>query len=217
MTDKDLTHIYVLLDRSGSMQAIKEDTEGGFDAFISAQRAAPGRCRVTLAQFDDQYEIVYAGKDLADVPKLQLAPRGMTALLDAMGRLITEAGKELAALPEHERPGSVVVVIMTDGMENSSKEWTGEAVKALVTQQTDVYSWVFTYLGANQDAISVGASLGVPAARSMTYAGKRAASALSATGANLAAYRSAVAGGMAPAAAAPAMAYSDVQREESKG
>lgn len=217
MTDKDLTHLYVLLDRSGSMQAIKQDTEGGFAAFLEAQKAAPGRCRVTLAQFDDQYETVYTDVDLADVPALDLQPRGMTALLDAMGRLINDAGASLSALPEERRPGTVVVVIMTDGMENASREWTGDAVRKLVTQQTDVYSWVFTYLGANQDAITVGASLGVPAARSMTYAGKRAKSALSATGANLAAYRSAIAEGVAPAAAAPAMAYSDVQRAESGG
>ncbi len=93
----------------------------------------------------------------------------MTALLDAIGRLITDAGASLAALPEDERPGTVIVGIMTDGLENASKEWTHPAIKALIEQQTKTYSWEFLYLGADQDAIEVGTALGVPAARSMTY------------------------------------------------
>ena len=116
MTDQTLTHLYFLLDRSGSMQSIKSDTEGGFAAFVEEQRTAPGRCRVTLAQFDDRYEEVYADRDVADVRPLDLQPRGRTALLDAMGRLVTDAGERLAALPEQERPGTVIVAVMTDGL-----------------------------------------------------------------------------------------------------
>ena len=134
MTRSDLTHLYFLLDRSGSMQSIKTDTEGGFAAFIEEQRRAPGECRVTLAQFDNDYEVVYADRPLADVPPLDLQPRGSTALLDAMGRTISDAGTALAALRESERPGTVIVAIMTDGMENASHEWTHPAIKALVTQ-----------------------------------------------------------------------------------
>lgn len=212
MTDKDLTHLYVLLDRSGSMQSIKSDTEGGFAALIEQQRSAPGRCLVTLAQFDNVYEVVYAGKDLADVPALDLQPRGSTALLDAMGTLITTAGGELAATAEDRRPGTVIVVIMTDGLENASREYTSAAVKALVEQQTDQYSWLFTYLGANQDAIAVGRGLGVHAERSLTYGGAGTRSAMAAAGASMASYRSAVSGGVSPAMAAPAAAYSDGQR-----
>lgn len=122
MTDPNLTHLYFLLDRSGSMQSIKDDTEGGFDAFIAEQRSQPGDCRVTLAQFDDRYEEVYQDVPVADVPPLSLSPRGSTALLDSIGRLLGEAGGRLAALPEHERPGVVIVGIMTDGHENSSRE-----------------------------------------------------------------------------------------------
>ena len=100
MTRSDLTHIYFLLDRSGSMQSIRDDTEGGFDAFIAEQRSQPGDCRVTLAQFDDQYEEVYQDVPVADVPPLSLSPRGSTALLDSIGRLLGEAGTRLAALPD---------------------------------------------------------------------------------------------------------------------
>jgi len=169
MTRSDLTHLYFLLDRSGSMQSIKTDTEGGFAAFIEEQRRAVGECRVTLAQFDDQYEIVFADTPVADVGRLNLQPRGSTALLDAMGRLITEAGAALAALPEDQRPGSVVVAIMTDGLENASREWTHTAVKALVEQQTTAYQWQFLYMGADQDAIDVGTGLGVGAAHTVSY------------------------------------------------
>ena len=137
MTRSDLTHLYFLLDRSGSMQSIKSDIEGGFAAFVDEQRKGAGECRATLAQFDDVYEVVYADRPLADVPPLDLQPRNMTALHDAMGRLITDAGAKLAALPEAERPGTVIVAIMTDGLENASKEWTRPAIKALVEQQTD--------------------------------------------------------------------------------
>jgi len=169
MTRSDLTHLYFLLDRSGSMQSIKTDTEGGFATFIEEQRRAVGECRVTLAQFDDQYEIVFADTPVADVGRLDLQPRGSTALLDAMGRLITEAGAALAALPEDQRPGSVVVAIMTDGLENASREWTHTAVKALVEQQTTAYQWQFLYMGADQDAIDVGTGLGVGAAHTVSY------------------------------------------------
>jgi uncharacterized protein YegL len=169
MTRADLTHIYFLLDRSGSMQSIKTDIEGGFAAFVEEQQRAPGECRVTLAQFDDRYDVVYSSVPVAEVPPLDLQPRGRTALLDAMGRLITAAGDELAALAEPGRPATVVVAIMTDGYENASHEWTHPAIKALVEQQTDKYSWQFLYMGAEQDAIEVGASLGVVAAASVTY------------------------------------------------
>ena len=93
---------------------------------------------------------------VADVPPLNLQPRGSTALLDAMGRLITDTGRKLVALSENERPGNVIVAIMTDGMENASREWTHPAIKSLVEQQTKDYGWQFLYMGADQDAIEVG-------------------------------------------------------------
>jgi len=169
MTNQNLTHIYLLLDRSGSMQSIKTDTEGGFAAFVEEQKRTPGECRVTLAQFDNHYDVVYTDRPIAEVPALDLQPRGSTALLDAMGRLITDAGAKLAALSEAERPGTVIVAIMTDGHENASQEWDHPAIKALVEQQTGQWGWQFLYMGADQDAIEVGRNIGVTAANSVTY------------------------------------------------
>ncbi|WP_433661320.1 vWA domain-containing protein [Nocardia sp. CA-128927] len=170
MTNPDLTLIAVLLDRSGSMQSIKSDTEGGFNAFIEEQRKVPKTIEVTLARFDTEYECVYANRPLAQVPSLDLQPRGMTALYDAVGRLVTDIGAELAKRPENERPGTVIVVVLTDGHENSSKEWSHTAVKSLITQQQDVYNWNFLFLGANMDAVAIGAQMGFDPANSITYA-----------------------------------------------
>jgi hypothetical protein len=170
VTDPQRSFIAVLLDRSGSMETIKSDTEGGFDAFMAEQRKGGGGIRVTLAQFDTEYEVVYANRPLDQVPPLALQPRGATALYDAVGKLITDVGAELAAVPDDERPGSVVVVVLTDGHENSSKEWTHEAVHAALRRQERDYSWAFIFLGANMDAVQTGERLGFAPARSLTYA-----------------------------------------------
>jgi len=211
MTDPNLTHLYFLLDRSGSMQSIREDTIGGFDAFMAEQRKHPGECRVTLAQFDNEYDVVYTDRPIAEVPTLDLQPRGSTALLDAIGRLVTDAGARLAALPEGRRPGTVIVGIMTDGQENSSREWTHPAVKALVERQTKVYSWEFLYLGADQDAIEVGTSIGVAAGRSVTYSRLAAAPAMAATSAMVGRLRQARARGEST----DAVGYTQAERDQS--
>jgi hypothetical protein len=170
MTDPRKALIAVLLDRSGSMESIKSDTEGGFNAFIAEQRKQPGEVNVTLAQFDTEYEVVYANKSVGDVPRLDLQPRGGTALYDSLGRLITDVGAALAATQEDDRPGKVIVVVMTDGHENSSTEWTHDAVSSVIRRQEGDYAWEFVFLGANMDAVAIGQQLGFAADRSMTYA-----------------------------------------------
>ena len=214
MTDPTYTDITMVLDRSGSMQSIKDDTIGGFDAFISEQRRLPGRCTVSLVQFDNVYEEVYTGRDLADVPSLTLVPRGSTAMLDAIGRAVNATGARLAAMPEDRRPGTVIVGIMTDGLENASREFTYPMVKALIEQQEQVYGWTFMYMGANQDAIEVGASLGVARDRSLTYAGPKVAAAMGAYSASVGTIREAVAAGAPVEQARRRAAYSDEQRKK---
>ena len=169
MTNADLTLIAALLDRSGSMQDCKRATETGFDELIAKQRTEPGKAVVTLSMFDDVYENVYADVPIAEVGPLNLEPRSMTAMLDAAGRFITEIGEHLAGLPEAERPGTVICLIMTDGYENASVEWSWDAVAALITQQREQYNWKFIFLGANIDAEQVGVRMGVPLGNSMTY------------------------------------------------
>jgi len=169
MTDDNRVLIAVLLDRSGSMSSIKTDTEGGFAAFIDKQRGLDRDVRVTLAQFDTEYDVVYTERALAEVPPLVLDPRGSTALYDAVGRLVSDVGAELAATPAEERPGTVIVVVLTDGHENASAEWTHEAVRKAICRQETEYAWTFVFLGANMDAVQIGQKLGFSADRSMTY------------------------------------------------
>ncbi|WP_245819657.1 VWA domain-containing protein [Rhodococcoides yunnanense] len=169
MTNPQLSLVAALLDRSGSMHSIADDTRGGFDSFIAKEREQDGESVVTLAQFDERYELVYSSQPIRTVPPLVLQPRGSTALYDAIGRLITDVGSELAALPEDERPGSVTVLVMTDGHENSSKEWTNTAVRELIAQQERDYQWDFVFLGSNIDAVEVGTNLGFARDKSMTY------------------------------------------------
>lgn len=169
MTDTNYTAVAMLVDRSGSMQAIRTDAEGAVNAFVEDQKSGPGRCTVRVSQFDNRYETVHESLDVNDVPPFVLVPRSMTALNDAIGRLVTEFGEELAALPEDERPANVVVVIVTDGLENASREWRAEQVKELVEQQTNDYNWKFLFLAAGQDAVLTGADYGFDPNLSITY------------------------------------------------
>lgn len=217
MTDPNYTHLAFLLDRSGSMQSIRTDIEGGFDAFIADQAGQPGRCTVTLAQFDTEYEVIYESRPVARVPHLRLEPRGMTALLDSIGRLVTDVGQGLADLPEDRRPGTVIVGIMTDGLENASLEWTRPAVKALIEKQERDYSWTFSYMGANQDAIEVGEGLGIGADRSMTYSPGRSQAAMTGYSASVSRIRAARLAGQGIDQARAAGAYTAGQRDAASG
>lgn len=161
------TEIVVLLDRSGSMESIKQDMVGGFGTFVAEQQAIPGRCDMTLVQFDSQsIDTVLEAMPLAQVPELVLEPRGGTPLLDAMGATITRVTERHAT--SAQKPDKVVFMVITDGQENSSKSYTRDQVKALVEAQTAA-GWVFSYLGANVDSFAEAQSLGVAAAAAMNY------------------------------------------------
>jgi hypothetical protein len=164
MPNESLTEIAVILDRSGSMDSIKKDMEGGFATFIAEQRKIPDPCVVSLYRFDTLFDAVYEERALADVPALDLEPRGSTALLDAMGQAIGLIGARLAKKPESERPGKVVVMVITDGAENASREFNRQQIKEKVTHQQDVYQWQFAFLGANMDSIGEAQSLGIASA-----------------------------------------------------
>ncbi|MDZ7929321.1 MAG: vWA domain-containing protein [Rhodococcus sp. (in: high G+C Gram-positive bacteria)] len=169
MTNPQLSLVAALLDRSGSMHSIADDTRGGFDSFITKEREADSRTVVTLAQFDDRYELVYDNTPIEDVEPLVLKPRGSTALYDAIGRLVSEVGTGLATMPEDDRPGSVTVLVMTDGHENASRERSNPAVRELIQWQEAECSWDFVFLGSNIDAVEVGTDLGFQGGKSITY------------------------------------------------
>lgn len=171
MPNPNKTLIAAILDRSGSMSGVRDDIIGGFNTFITDQRKTPGECSVTLAQFDDQYEIIHNNKPIQEVPNLDFTtyvPRGNTALNDAVGRTINAIGSELSKLSENDRPGNVIVVIITDGLENASSEFSGAQVKRMIEHQQEKYKWHFTYLAASMDKahVTVASSIGI---RSSAY------------------------------------------------
>lgn len=182
MTDQNKRLIVVVLDRSGSMQSVKTDTEGGLRAFLDAQKEAPGETLVTLRQFDTYHDTVFENVPLEEVPPFELVPRGGTALLDAVGSSIATVGEHLASLPEDDRPGEVVIVILTDGDENSSKDWILDQVKASITRQETEYGWKFFFLGADQDAFAVAGGMGIGLHTSMSYGSAHTSEAMASAG-----------------------------------
>jgi uncharacterized protein YegL len=168
---RDFTDITFVLDRSGSMAALANDVVGGYKQFIEEQKKVGElTASMTLAQFDDQYEVVFTNMMLKDVsPTLTFVPRGWTALLDAVGKTIVATGERLAAYTEDQRPDKVVFVVFTDGYENASKEYTAERIKEMVKSQTETYKWKFLFLGANIDSFTVGKQLGVNVGTTSNY------------------------------------------------
>jgi len=161
---KDLTEIIFILDRSGSMEELSKDTIGGYNTYIENQRKEKGEALVTTVLFDNEYEILNNGVDIKDIKPLtdkEYYARGMTALLDAIGKTIKEVGIRLNNTPECDRPEKVIMVITTDGQENASKEYNRSIVKQMIEEQTNKYNWQFIFLGANIDAISEAESLGI--------------------------------------------------------
>ncbi len=165
-----ITEIVVVLDRSGSMSAVREDMVGGLNRFVKDQKKLPDKARFTLVQFDTEYETVCDGMDLGKVGTLDLVPRGCTALLDAIGRTIHLTDDRLTKLTSKAKPSKVLFLIITDGHENSSHEFTKKQILEMIKQQKDKNKWEFVFLGANQNAIDEGAQIGIGVAQSMTYA-----------------------------------------------
>lgn len=167
------THIALLIDRSGSMISIKDDMEGGLESFIQKQKALDGECTLSVVQFDDQYEKIINFKDIKEVDKIVIEPRGWTALIDAACKFINETGQTLNSLPESKRPEKVLFLIITDGYENSSREFKAEDLKEKIKHQEEKYKWEFVYLGANQDAFTVGSGYGISASKMSNFKGTK--------------------------------------------
>jgi Mg-chelatase subunit ChlD len=166
------SEIAFVLDRSGSMEGCREAAIESFNAFLHEQQQTEGLAKLTLILFDDEYLVPIYALPVAEILPLNddsYVPRGSTALLDAIGRTIDELGARLAALPEQDRPGQVIVAILTDGLENSSQNCTWQEIARVIKQQTEQYRWTFLFLGANQDAIATAAQMNIVASNAATY------------------------------------------------
>jgi Mg-chelatase subunit ChlD len=165
MSDTPTVHLHFVLDRSGSMDAIRDDVIGGFNSFVAEQAAQPGECLMTLVQFDNQepYEVLFDARHVLDIPPLTpgtFQPRGATPLYDAMGRAIANAtirAEQRAAGGEPDE--DIVFVTFTDGLENASREYDRDKVFAAVKKREE-RGWTFVFLGANQDSYAAGRELG---------------------------------------------------------
>lgn len=169
MTNSNLTQLLVIVDRSGSMYSCAVPMTDALNEYFVGQSKLDGECVVDYVQFDNRYDVVYTDTDVNEAEAV-IEPRGSTALLDAIGRGTTDLGTKLRRKNEDDRPGTVIVVLVTDGGENSSKEWTKDKVAKLIKNQEDKYNWEFVFLGANMDAVAVGSQFGFRPDNTLTYA-----------------------------------------------
>jgi hypothetical protein len=160
--DNSLTEIVFILDRSGSMGGLENDTIGGFNGFVKKQSEI-GRTNLTTVLFDNKYEILHNGIDAKNImlTNEEYFTRGSTALLDAVGKSINDVGMRLGDMSEETRPGKVIFVITTDGLENASREYSYDDVNRMITHQREKYNWEFIFMGANIDVAKEGAKLGI--------------------------------------------------------
>ena len=159
------THITVILDRSGSMESICDDTIGGLNAFVEQQKAGSGEATLTLVQFDshDPYEVIHHFTPIREVPALTrktYVPRGGTPLLDALGRGINDIEQSIGKLHDGERPEKVIVAVITDGQENSSREFNKEQAEKMIKSKSSEAGWEFIFLSADLNAIADAQHLG---------------------------------------------------------
>jgi uncharacterized protein YegL len=165
-TANNWTEIAFILDRSGSMQSIAETAVVGFNELLTKQQEEHEQTpvRMSLVLFNSEYKVPFTSIAAPELPRLDMktyAPDGSTALLDAIGRTIDETGARLAAMSEADRPGKVIIAILTDGEENSSRTFTWAQISDMIRHQQDVYKWEFLFLGANQDAIATAARMNI--------------------------------------------------------
>ena len=167
-----LTEIVFILDRSGSMAGLEDDTIGGFNAMIRKQQNEDGEAYISTVLFDNHSEVIH---DRVDIRKIQPMThkeyyvRGCTALLDAVGKSIQHIGNIHKYAREEDRPEKTLFVITTDGMENASREYTYDRVKTMIQRQKEQYGWEFLFLGANIDAAAEAARFGIDADCSADY------------------------------------------------
>ena len=167
-----MTELVFILDRSGSMGGLESDTIGGFNAMLKKQKREPGACLVSTLLFDNDTELIHDRVPLEKVPELtdrEYFVRGCTALLDAVGGAIHHIGNIHKYARPEDRPEKTMFIITTDGLENASRRYDYDRVKAMIERQKEKYGWEFIFLGANIDAAKEAARFGIGADRAVRY------------------------------------------------
>jgi uncharacterized protein YegL len=166
------TELVFILDRSGSMSGLESDTIGGYNSLLSKQRTEEGIAIVTTVLFDDKFELLHDRLDIkgvSDITDKDYYVRGSTALLDAIGKTINKIGNVQKYTKPEMRADKVLVIITTDGMENSSVEYSYDHIKMMIDRQKTQYGWEFIFLGANIDALATAQRFGIDASRAANY------------------------------------------------
>ena len=169
---KNLTELVFILDRSGSMAGLEDDTIGGFNSMLAKQKDEAGEAVVSTVLFDNKCEVIHDRVDIQRIEPMtrkEYYVRGCTALLDAIGGAIHHIGNVHKYAREEDRPEKTLFVITTDGMENASRRYSYEKVREMITRQKEKYGWEFLFLGANIDAAKEAARFGIDADRAANY------------------------------------------------
>lgn len=169
---KNLTEIAFILDRSGSMSGLEADTIGGFNAMIEKQKKAEGEALISTVLFDNVSQVLHDRVDIRRIAPMtdkDYTARGCTALLDAIGGAIHHIGNVHKYARAEDVPEHTLFVITTDGMENASRTYTSQQVKAMIQRQKEKYGWEFLFLGANIDAVETASHFGIDRSRAVNY------------------------------------------------
>ncbi len=169
---KNATELVFILDKSGSMAGLESDTIGGFNAMLQKQRALEGECRITTVLFDNRYELLHDRIDIRAVSSMtekEYQVGGSTALLDAIGLTIHKLVSVQRNTAEEYRAEKVMFVIITDGAENASREYSVQKIRAMIEHEKENYGWEFIFLGANIDAVETAGRFGIKADRAVDY------------------------------------------------
>ena len=169
---KGFTELVFILDKSGSMAGLESDTIGGFNSMLNKQKELDGECRITTVLFDHRYELLHDRIDIRAVSPMtdrEYQVGGTTALLDAIGRTIQKLVIVQKNTAEEYQAENVMFVIITDGAENSSREYSADKVKSMIEHEKKTYGWEFIFLGANIDAVETAGRFGIDPDRAVDY------------------------------------------------
>lgn len=169
---KNLTELVFILDKSGSMSGLEKDTIGGFNSMLEQQKKLDGECVITTVLFDNRYELLHDRIDFRAIKPItakEYFVGGSTALLDAIGKTIHKIGTAQKNTAKDYRADKVMFVIITDGEENASREYSATQVKKMINRQKKRYGWEFIFLGANIDAVETAGRFGIAADRAVDY------------------------------------------------
>lgn len=175
------TELVFILDKSGSMHGLEQDTIGGFNSMLQKQKELDGECRITTVLFDNRYELLHDRIDIRAVSPMtekEYQVGGTTALLDAMGRTVQKLVSVQKNTAKEYRADRVLFVIITDGQENASQEYSSDKVKGMIQLEKEKYGWEFVFLGANIDAVETAGQLGISRDRAVDYVPDGAGTAL---------------------------------------